>query len=258
MKRTFLCNILLTSALIAICMASFTGCFHENIRKDTSHISETELQQLEGNAEDVVKAYFREKYDVQAAVTHQAIAGGVFLGPDSSAEQYYNLTVNITDGEYYTECSAEVYGKRVNKEIELYVKNESYYGKLMKDKMIQWIDPYILQAGLDDYIIEYSCTEVCFPSEYATDLTADTFISLTSKNRKLSACFNLLISKSEYMQHENLSEEFNDLKSHLKQIDGEITLHLYVYEDKDYTQIKNGNTSHFNSILSSKILSYTE
>ena len=240
MKRTFLCNILLTSALIAICMASFTGCFHENIRKDTSHISETELKQLEGNAEDVVKAYFEEKYDVQAAVTHQAIAGGVFLGPDSSAEQYYNLTVSITDGEYYTECSAEV------------------YGKLMKDKMIQWIDPYILQAGLDDYIIEYSCTEVCFPSEYATDLTADTFISLTSKNRKLSACFNLLISKSEYMQHENLSEEFNDLKSHLKQIDGEITLHLYVYEDKDYTQIKNGNTSHFNSILSSKILSYTE
>ena len=60
------------------------------------------------------------------------------------------------------------------------------------------------------------------------------------------------------MQHENLSEEFNDLKSHLKQIDGEITLHLYVYEDKDYTQIKNGNTSHFNSILSSKILNYTE
>ena len=55
MKRTFLCNILLTSALIAICMASFTGCFHENIRKDTSHISETELKQLEGNAEDVVK-----------------------------------------------------------------------------------------------------------------------------------------------------------------------------------------------------------
>lgn len=189
MKRTFLCNILLTSALIAICMASFTGCFHENIRKDTSHISETELKQLEGNAEDVVKAYFEEKYDVQAAVTHQAIAGGVFLGPDSSAEQYYNLTVSITDGEYYTECSAEVYGKRVNKEIELYVKNESYYGKLMKDKMIQWIDPYILQAGLDDYIIEYSCTEVCFPSEYATDLTADTFISLTSKNMEIICLF---------------------------------------------------------------------
>lgn len=100
MKRTFLCNILLTSALIAICMASFTGCFHENIRKDTSHISETELKQLEGNAEDVVKAYFREKYDVQAAVTHQAIAGGVFLGPDSSAEQYYNGSfANVGVGE---------------------------------------------------------------------------------------------------------------------------------------------------------------
>lgn len=258
MKKKKLLKILLTSGFIAISITNFTGCFYKNTNKDASHISETELKQLEGNVDDVVKAYFKEKYDVQAAVIYQTIAGGVFLGPDPSAEQYYNLTVSIIDGEYYTECNAKVYGKRVNKKIELYVKNESYYGKLMKDKMIQWIDPYILQAGLDDYIIEYSCTEVCFPSEYATDLTADTFISLTSKNRKLSACFNLLISKSEYMQHENLSEEFNDLKSHLKQIDGEITLHLYVYEDKDYTQIKNGNTSHFNSILSSKILSYTE
>ena len=55
----------------------------------------------------------------------------------------------------------------------------------MKDKMIQWIDPYILQAGLDDYIIEYSCTEVCFPSEYATDLTADTFYLINFEKQEI-------------------------------------------------------------------------
>lgn len=258
MKKKKLLKILLTSGFIAISITNFTGCFYKNTNKDASHISETELKQLEGNVDDVVKAYFKEKYDVQAAVIYQTIAGGVFLGPDPSAEQYYNLTVSIIDGEYYTECNAKVYGKRVNKKIELYVKNESYYGKLMNDKMIQWIDPYISKNDLNDYIIEYNCTEICFPSEYSTDLTADTFISLTSKDRKLSACFNLTIPESEYVQHENLSKEFYDLKSHLEQIDGKIILYMYVYSDKDYNQIKNGSNFNFNSIISSKIFDYIE
>lgn len=234
----------------------FNGCSYEN--KNTTCISETELKQLEDNVDDVVKSYFKEKYDVQAAVTYKSISGGVFLGSDSSSEKYYNLNISITDGDYYTECNAEVYGKRVNKEIELYVKNESYYGKLMRNKMIQWIDPYILQIGLNDYIndyiVEYSCTEICFPSEYSIDLSADSFIALTSKNKKLTACFNLIIPESEYIQHENLSKEFYNLKNHLKQIDGKIILHMYVYDDKDYNQIKSGSDSHFKSIVSKKIL----
>ena len=256
MKRNFLFHVLLLSGIIAISLTGFTGCFYEN-KKDTSHVSETELEQLADDADAVVKAYFKEKYDVQAAVTNRSIAGGVFLGPDTSAEPYYNFTVSIADDEDYTECNAEVYGKRANKEVELYVKNESYYGKFMKDKMIQWIEPYILQAGLQDHIIEYSCTEICFPSEYSTDLTADTFVSCTSKDRRLAACFHLMISESEYMQHEDLSKEFDSLKDHLKQIDGEITLHMYVYDDEDYKQIENGSDAHFHSILSSEIISCT-
>ena len=152
MKRNFLFHVLLLSGLIAISITGFTGCFYEN-KKDASHVSETELEQLADDADAVVKAYFKEKYDVQAAVTDRSIAGGVFLGPDPSAEPYYNCTVSITDDEDYTVCNAEVYGKRADKEIELYVKNESYYGKFMKDKMIQWIEPYILQAGFQDHII---------------------------------------------------------------------------------------------------------
>lgn len=80
--------------------------------------------------------------------------------------------------------------------------------------MIQWIEPYILQAGFQDHIIEYSCTELCFPSEYSADLTADTFVSFASKDRSLAACFQLMISESEYMQHEDLSREFDGLKDH--------------------------------------------
>ena len=105
---------------------------------------------------------------------------------------------------------------------------------------------------------KFSSTEICFPSEYSTDLTADTFISLTSKDRNLSACFNLTIPESEYVQHENLSKEFHDLKCHLEQIDGKIILYMYVYSDEDYNQIKNGSDLHFNSIISSKIFDYIE
>ena len=256
MKRNFLFHVLLLSGLIAISITGFTSCFYENT-KDASHISETELEQLADDADAVVKAYFKEKYDVQAAVTDRSIAGGVFLGPDPSAEPYDNCTVSITDDEDYTACNAEVYGRRADKEIELYVKNESYYGKFMKDKMIQWIEPYIQQAGFQDHIIEYSCTEICFPSEYSIDLTADTFVSFTSKDRSLAACFQLMISESEYMQHEDLSREFDGLKDHLEQIDGEITLRMYVYDDEDYKQIKNGSDAHFHSVLSSEIFSCT-
>ena len=85
MKRNFLFHVWLLSGLIAISITGFTGCFYENT-KDASHISETELEQLADDADAVVKAYFKEKYDVQAAVTDRSIAGGVFLGPDPSAE----------------------------------------------------------------------------------------------------------------------------------------------------------------------------
>ena len=146
MKRNFLFHVLLLSGLIAISITGFTGCFYENA-KDASHISETELEQLADDADAVVKAYFKEKYDVQAAVTDRSIAGGVFLGPDPSAEPYYNCTVSITDDEDYTACNAEVYGKRADKEIELYVKNESYYGKFINDTVDRTIYPASRFAG---------------------------------------------------------------------------------------------------------------
>ena len=78
MKRNFLFHVWLLSGLIAISITGFTGCFYKNT-KDASHVSETELEQLADDADAVVKAYFKEKYDVQAAVTDRSIAGGVFL-----------------------------------------------------------------------------------------------------------------------------------------------------------------------------------
>lgn len=248
--------------LIFVGLLSFTGCFYRNINKNSSRITITELEELENDLDSTVHNYFEEKYGVQTVITYKSIAGGVFLGADPSAERYYNLTINIVDGEYNAECRAEVYGRRANKESELYVKNESYYGKLMENKMIQWIDSYILQTGLKDYMIEYSGTYTCFPSEYSTDLTAEEFITLISESKnmsiKSSAYFILTIPASEHEHHENLSDELYELKSHLKQINGGITLYLYVYDNVDFNQIKNGDTTHFDSIVSSQILNYTE
>ena len=265
---------ILILGVMLLSLFNFTGCYDRNTNKNSSHITQTELEELEENLNDTVQNYFNENQDyyfcveafnengVQTVITHQSIAGGVFLGPDPSAEHYYNLTINIVDGEYNVECSAEVYGRRANKESELYVKNESYYGKLMENKMIQWIDSYVLQTGLKDYMIEYSGTHTCFPSEYSTDLTAEEFITLISESEnmsiKSSAYFILTIPASEHEHHENLSDELNELKSHLKQINGGITLYLYVYDNVDFNQIKSGDTTHFDSIVSSQILNYTE
>ena len=47
---------------------------------------------------------------------------GRFFRTGSVGGTYYNCTVSITDDEDYTVCNAEVYGKRADKEIELYVK----------------------------------------------------------------------------------------------------------------------------------------
>lgn len=259
MKKT---RKILSFAMTLLSLFNFTSCCDSNTNKNSSHITKTELEKLEENLNDTVQDYFNEKYGVQAVITHQSIAGGVFLGPDPSAEHYYNLSINIVDGEYNVECSAEVYGRRANKESELYVKNESYYGKLMENKMIQWIDSYILQTGLKDYMIEYSGVHTCFPSEYSTDLTAEEFITLISKNEnmsiKSSAYFILTIPVSEHEHHENLSDELCELESHLKQINGGITLYLYVYDNVDFNQIKSGDTANFDSIVSSRILNYTE
>jgi hypothetical protein len=248
--------------MVLLSLLNFTSCCDSKTNKNFSHITKAELEKLEENLNDTVQDYFNEKYGVQAVITHQSIAGGVFLGPDSLTENYYNLTINIVDGEYNVECSAEVYGRRANKELELYVKNESYYGKMMENEMLHWIDSYISQTGLKDYIIEYSGTHTCFPSEYSTALTAEEFITLISKSEnisiKSSAYFILTISESEHEHHENLSNELYGLESRLKQIDGGITLYLYVYDNADFNQIKSGDTTHFDSIVSSKILNYTE
>ena len=48
MKNKKLLKILLTSGFIAISITNFTGCFYKNTNKDASHISGTELKQLEG------------------------------------------------------------------------------------------------------------------------------------------------------------------------------------------------------------------
>ena len=244
---------------IFVGLFNFTGCSYKNINNDSSKISQIELEE---NLNNTVQTYFEEKYGVRAVITRQAIAGGVFLGPDPSAEQYYNLSINIIDDEYYTECRAEVYERQVNNKSELYVKNESYYGKYMDNKMLSWIDSYILKTGLKDYIIEYSGKNICFPCEYSTDLTAEKFIELISANENInirrSAYFILTLPDSEYEKHMNLSEELYELKSDLGKFNGGITMYLIVYNDMDFNQIKNGNKSHFDSIVSTEILNCTE
>lgn len=163
---------------IALGIFSFTGCSLFKNDSDSQYFSRTRLEKLEDTVDTVVEDYFNEKYGVEAVVTYKGIAGGIFLGYNPSSVQYYNVTVMITDNDIESKYYVEVHGRVTDGADELYVKSESYFRKLMENKMIQWIDSYILQTGLKDYMIEYSGMHTCFPSEYSTGLTAEEFITL--------------------------------------------------------------------------------
>lgn len=60
MKRNFLFSMLLAFGFITMSLTGFTGCLNTNGSRDAAHISETELEQLEGDVDAVVKAYFKE------------------------------------------------------------------------------------------------------------------------------------------------------------------------------------------------------
>ena len=104
MKRNFLFHVLLLSGLIAISITGFTGCFYEN-KKDASHVSETELEQLADDADAVVKAYFKEKYEL-----------------DDYQKFYFNLKRNSL---YFLENNKKSYNKYVRSLIESVFVNES-------------------------------------------------------------------------------------------------------------------------------------
>ena len=241
---------------------SFTGCSFLNVGNNSKKFSITQLEKLEDTVDTVVEDYFNDKYGFEATVTYKNIAGGVFLGPDPSSVQYYLVTVNIADGDIENEYYVEVHGREAEGIDELYVKREAYYGQVIKEKMEEWLDGYVKQTVFSDYLIEFTGATQRFPAECKLNLTAEDIISFVSNNENATVAssiyFILTVPKSEFEKSDNIYNELKTLTAYLEENNCNITVQLYIYDDNDYKQIKNGATSHFELIESIELIAYKE
>ena len=117
------------TGVVLLGLFSFTGCSFFKSTNESQGFSPIRLEKLEDTVDTVVEEYFMEKYGVEATVTYKNVAGNVFLGPDPSSIQYYNVTVNIADGDIDNKYYVEVHGREAEEIDELYVKSDAYYYK---------------------------------------------------------------------------------------------------------------------------------
>ena len=118
------------TGVVLLGLFSFTGCSFFKSTNESQDFSPIRLEKLEDTVDTVVEDYFMEKYGVEIDIRIENVAGNVFLGPDPSSIQYYNVTVNIADGDIDNKYYVEVHGRETEGIDELYVECESYYGQI--------------------------------------------------------------------------------------------------------------------------------
>lgn len=251
---------ILILGMMLLSLFIFTGCSFFKSKNESQGFSPIRLEKLEDTVDTVVEDYFMEKYGVEATVTYKNVAGNVFLGPDPSSVQYYNVTVNIADGDIDNKYYVEVHGRETEGIDELYVKRESYYGQVIKERMEEWLDGYVKQTVFSDYLIEFTGATQRFPAECKLNLTAEDIISFVSNDENATVAssiyFILIVPKSEFEKSDNIYNELKTLTAYLEENNCNITVQLYIYDDNDYKQIKNGATSHFELIESIELIAY--
>lgn len=251
---------ILILGMMLLSLFIFTGCSFFKSKNESQGFSPIRLEKLEDTVDTVVEDYFMEKYGVEATVTYKNVAGNVFLGPDPSSVQYYNVTVNIADGDIDNKYYVEVHGRETEGIDELYVKRESYYGQVIKERMEEWLDGYVKQTVFSDYLIKFTGATQRFPAECKLNLTAEDIISFVSNDENATVAssiyFILTVPKSEFEKSDNIYNELKTLTAYLEENNCNITVQLYIYDDNDYKQIKNGATSHFELIESIELIAY--
>ena len=239
-------------------MFSFTGCSLFNNNQNPEKFSYTRLEALEDTIEPLVSDYFNEKYGVEAVVTYKGIAGGVFLGPDPSSVQYYLVTVNIADGGIDNKYYVDVHGREVEGVDELYVKRESYYGQMIKERMEEWLDGYVSETNIQEYYILYHSTmSNYFPSEYEVTATADEIIksvsSIDDNKERPSLPLYVLIPESEYEKHSNIENEFGAIRNYLVELKSKIKISVYICSNEEYEKQKAGDDSRVQPVFEFEI-----
>ena len=220
-----------------------TFCSFFKSTNESQGFSPIQLEKHEDTVDTVVEDYFMEKYGVEATVTYKNVAGNVFLGPDPSSVQYYNVTVNIADGDIDNKYYVEVHGRETEGIDELYVKSDAYYGYLIKEKMEKWLDGYMSNTNIREYYILYKFTETNqFPNTYEITATAEEIIqsvsSIKNNKERPSLPLYVFIPESEYKKHDNIENELEIIRNRLIELNSEIKLIAYVCSDEEYEKNK--------------------
>lgn len=237
-SKKFFSELLIGGVLLGL--FNLTGCsFFANNKETPQGFSPIRLEKLEDNVDTVVEDYFKEKYGVEATVTYKNIAGGVFLGPDPSSVQYYLVTVNIEEEGVENEYYVEVHGREVEGHDELYVKKDAYYGKVIKERMEEWIDRYVDNTNIvEHYSSFFSATTNLFSSEYDMNYSAEDIIKSVSiiddNKERPDLTLYIIVPQNEYEKNNNIESELLNLKSHIKEINGKVKIVLNIYADGDY------------------------
>ncbi|MBQ3565976.1 MAG: hypothetical protein IJA12_02240 [Oscillospiraceae bacterium] len=258
LRKNFSIISIIMTGVILFGTFSFTGCSFLNFGNNPNKFSITQLENLEDTVDTVVKDYFNDKYGVEAVVTYKSIAGGVFLGPDPSSVQYYLVAVNIADGNIENKYYVDVHGRETDGIDELYVKRESYYGQVIKERMEEWLDRYMNNTYIDEYYILYkSVVTNYFPSEYEVNASVEEIIQSVSsiednKERPYLPLF-IFIPESEYEKHNNMESEFDAIRNSLAKLNSGIKIIAYVCSDEEYERNKIDDDYRISPILEFEI-----
>lgn len=244
--------------MLLVSLCSFSGC----TGKEQSKVTRTELEQLEDTLDTVVYTYFTEKYGMKTMIKHQSIAGNVFLGPDASSEQYYNLTLLVTDGNASVECNAAVYGRRTEAGAELYVKKESYYAQTIKEAMEAWLEKWMEETDITVYHAAFTSTKELFPYTFEVGASVDEIVqaisSIEENVERPDLYWIVSIPESEYENHADIESMFADLRAFNSENNGILTVNLSVYQDEDYQKIISDEECSSFPIAQIKVSEYTE
>ncbi|MBQ4524285.1 MAG: hypothetical protein IJA10_15295 [Lachnospiraceae bacterium] len=119
----------------------------------------------------------------------------------------------------------------------MYIENETYYCYYIKDRMMEWMDSYLKESSLEDYVLEYNLG-MELSTEWELDYSAEEIVNQLS-NKKGAIWFKLYIPERErnICDSGQLIRELNELVPYL---DKEVGVFVYVYENQVYDEHKDG------------------
>ena len=182
-------------------------------------------EQKEPIAIETATQYIEEKYgDVLTYSSVHEWSTGFFGEPywevEFVNEEDISFQVRVFE-DYENEC--------------MYIEHETYYCYYIKDRMMEWMDSYLKESSLEEYVLEYNLG-MKFSTEWELDCSAEEIVNqLSNKNDWIR--FKLYIPERERNIYDSgqLIWELNELVPYL---DREVNVYIYVFENQVYDEHK--------------------